>query len=170
VISDWIVSETKREADWWTTKVAKSIEERMPSVKKGVNFARQIVAVAVDGNTVEYRVASDWLFWRIKVLPEDRGPSHFERLRKVMEGLGWTHSESIPVGKRSMEGYTKREAIVAKEAPPSLHRQVADAKPVVEPEDVEEPKAKPISPDGPLAAILKMPIASVAARPSWRRF
>jgi hypothetical protein len=37
-----------------------------------------------------------------------------------------------------------------------------------------EPKAGPISPDGPLATILKMPIASIAAEPAaakpWRRF
>jgi hypothetical protein len=124
-ISDWIVSETKRvEADWWTAKVEKEIEERMWSVKKGVNFETQFVSVAIDDRTVEYRVASDWLFLEINVPPEDRGPSHFERLRRVMEGLGWTYSESISISKKPMEGYTKRQP-VAQPAPPSLHQQVA---------------------------------------------
>jgi hypothetical protein len=128
-ISDWIgVSGAKRAADWWTTKVEKEIEWRMTLVKKGANWPTQIVSERVDRNTVEYRVASDWLLLNVGVPPEDRGPGHYERMRRVMEGLGWTHSESIPVGKRSMEGYTKREAIEAntKVAPSaSLHQQVA---------------------------------------------
>jgi hypothetical protein len=154
-IEDWIaVSGAKREGDWWTAKVEKAIEERMPSVKKGVNFERQIVAV-IDGDTVEYRVASDWLFVRINVPPEDRGPSHFERMRRVMEGLGWTHSESVSVGKRSMEGYTKREA----KPPPSLHQLVAESAKVVPLAVVEG--AKPV---------VKLVFPEPSAVPFKRRF
>jgi predicted P-loop ATPase len=141
------VTGARMEVDPWRAKVAEAIEERMPSVKKGMNFSKQIVSVAIDGNTLEYRVASDWLLFNIGVPPEDRGAGHFRRLRTVMEGLGWTHSDvSIRIGKEGLKGYTRRE-------------EDCITKP-------EEGRIGCISSDTPRAVVV--PLKAVGG--SWRRF
>jgi predicted P-loop ATPase len=107
------VTGARMEVDPWIAKVEKAIERQMPSVRKGVTYSAQIAAVTVDGETVEYRVASDWLLSKIGVPLDDRDAGKFRRLRPVMEGLGWSYSEtSVRIGGRGVKGYTKREECI----------------------------------------------------------
>jgi hypothetical protein len=102
-------------------------------------------------------VNSGFRGWIFPTLPLGR-----KRFEMVCGGGDWAWKNDLT----QWQG-TQKTAVV---------KRVRIVEPVVEPDDGLPPKAREISSDGELAAILKMPISSVAPEPkvvplaSWRRF
>jgi hypothetical protein len=170
--------------DEWEPGLKERLEGDLPALARFGRAAGQYEVCALSPDRWEWRVSSKWL---LAGEPISAFPNQFSKLggklKKVMLKLGWEYSESVRIGGVSTTGYFRREAALEAKV---KHREL----PIAEIEEVPaasapdpdglEPKARPISPGGPLATILKMPISSTASpqmadakvvplRPSWRR-